>query len=74
MNRLIVSLFVVSCMAGSSLNLFAQNKLYPNEFPLEDVTLLDGPFKHARDLNIQVLLKYDTDRFAGPLPKRSRII
>ena len=25
----------------------AQNKLYPNEFPLKDVTLLDGPFKHG---------------------------
>ena len=40
----------------------AQNKLYPNEFPLGDVTLLDGPFKHSRDLNISHLLKYNVDR------------
>lgn len=40
----------------------AQDKLYPNEFSLSDVVLLDGPFKHARDLNIQTLLKYDVDR------------
>jgi len=41
---------------------WAQDKLYPNEFSLTDVTLLDGPFKHARDLNIQTLLKYNVDR------------
>jgi len=40
----------------------AQDKLYTNTFPLSDVKLLDGPFKHARDLNIEVLLKYDLDR------------
>ena len=40
----------------------AQDKLYANEFPLGDVTLLDGPLKRARDLNITTLLKYDTDR------------
>ena len=36
----------------------AQDKLYSNEFPLGDVTLLDGPFKKAMDLNITVLNKY----------------
>jgi len=40
----------------------AQDKLYPTAFPLGDVTLLNGPFKHARDLNITNLLKYDVDR------------
>jgi uncharacterized protein len=49
----------------------AQNKLYSNEFPLEDVTLLDGPFKHARDLNIEVLLKYDVDRLLAPYRKEA---
>jgi hypothetical protein len=47
----------------------AQDRLYHNEFPLQDVTLLDGPFKHARDLNIQTLLKYDACSF----PQRSRV-
>jgi uncharacterized protein len=51
--------------------LAAQSKLYPNEFALGDVTLLDGPFKHARDLNIQVLLKYDTDRLLAPYLKEA---
>src|ERR1035437_10676807 len=54
-----------------SLNLNAQDKLYPNEFPLGDVSLLDGPFKHARDLNIEVLLKYDVDRLLAPYRKEA---
>lgn len=71
MIRLIYNLFVVGLIAGSCLNLYAQNKLYPNEFQLEDVTLSDSPFKHARDLNIQVLLKYDTDRLLAPYRKEA---
>lgn len=47
----------------------AQNKLYKNEFPISDVKLLDGLFKHARDLNIEVLLKYDVDRLLAPYRK-----
>lgn len=49
----------------------AQEKLYPNEFPLSDVKLLDGPFKHAQDLNIHVLLEYDTDRLIAPFRKEA---
>ena len=58
-------------MVLGSLNLLAQNKLYPNEFPLGDVKLLDGPFKHARDLNIEFLLKYDVDRLLAPYRKEA---
>jgi len=49
----------------------AQEKLYPNEFPLSGVKLLDGPFKHAQDLNIHVLLEYDTDRLIAPFRKEA---
>ena len=49
----------------------AQVKLYANEFPLGDVVLLNGPFKHARDLNIQVLLQYHVDRLLAPYLKES---
>ncbi|WP_207533959.1 glycoside hydrolase family 127 protein [Desertivirga arenae] len=53
------------CLFSASA-LKAQTKLYPNEFSLKDVKLLESPFKHAQDLNIQTLLKYDVDRlFAG---------
>ena len=44
----------------------AQDKLYHNEFPLGDVTLLDGPLKKARDLNVRTLLQYDCDRLLAP--------
>ncbi|MEO7049391.1 MAG: beta-L-arabinofuranosidase domain-containing protein, partial [Ferruginibacter sp.] len=36
-----------------------------------DVKLLDGPFKHARDLNIQTLLKYDKDRLLAGYRKEA---
>lgn len=49
----------------------AQEKLYKNEFPSGDVKLLDGPFKHAQDLNIHVLLEYDTDRLIAPFRKEA---
>ena len=49
----------------------AQDKLYENEFPLSDVTLLDGAFKHARDLNIEVLLQYDVNRLLAPYRKEA---
>lgn len=49
--------------------LSAQDKLYPNTFPLTDVRLLDGPFKHAQDLNVETLLKYEPDRFLAPYRK-----
>lgn len=44
----------------------AQDRLYGNAFALGEVRLLDGPFKHAQDLNLKVLLQYDTDRLLEP--------
>jgi hypothetical protein len=62
-------------LAATSVLLFssvhAQERLYRNTFPLSDVTLLDGPFKHARDLNTQVLLEYDVDRLLAPYRKEA---
>lgn len=52
-------------------NINAQDKLYSNTFPLSDVKLLDGPFKRARDLNIQVLMKYNMDRLLAPYRKEA---
>jgi hypothetical protein len=65
---LIITLTVIISYTNG---VMAQNKLYPNEFPLSDVKLLDGPFKHARDLNIEVLLKYDVDRLLAPYRKEA---
>jgi DUF1680 family protein len=35
-------------------------------FPLERVRLLDGPFKHAQELNRSYLLAHDVDRLLAP--------
>ena len=59
--------------------LSAQDKLYPNSFPLSEITLLDGPFKHAQDVNVKVLLEYDVERLLAPflkeagLPKKAEL-
>ena len=58
-------------ITGSIAQLPAQEKLYANTFPLEQVTLLNGPFSKARDLNIQTLLAYDTERLLYPYKKQA---
>jgi len=58
--KLLTSL--VAWLLLSGFTVLAQEKLYHNMFSLKDVRLLEGPFQHARDLNIQTLLKYDVDR------------
>ena len=50
----------------SALGASAQDRLYSNTFSLGDVQLLDGPFRHACDLNVEVLLQYDMDRLLAP--------
>ena len=49
----------------------AQDRLYADEFSLCDVILLDGPLKHARDLNVRTLLQYDCDRLLAPYRKEA---
>ena len=61
----------IMLMATTTVVSFAQDKLYADEFPLGDVTLLDGPLKKARDLNIETLLKYDCDRLLAPYRKEA---
>lgn len=53
---------------------YGQERLYANTFSLSDVTLLDGPFRHAQDLNIETLLKYDTDRLLAPYRKEAGLV
>ena len=70
-----LSLALMTALGSDELN--AQNRLYDNTFSLSDVELLDGPFRHAMDLNVKVLLEYDTDRLLAPflheagLPKKA---
>ena len=67
MKKTLLTLF----MAFAIVTGHAQYKLYFNEFPLGDVTLLDGPLKKAHDLNIQTLLQYDCDRLLAPYRKEA---
>lgn len=69
MKKLLLLLYILNGMFH--LDVSAQPGLYPNEFPLSDVTLLDGPFKKARDLNIQTLLQYNVDRLLAPYLKEA---
>ena len=64
-------LMIALLSMAPALGVVAQDKRYKDEFPLGDITLLDGPLKHARDLNVQVLLKYDCDRMLAPYRKEA---
>lgn len=67
----ILTSFITLVGLAMSLETMAQDKLYQDEFPLGDIVLLDGPLKHARDLNIANLLKYDCDRMLAPYRKEA---
>lgn len=68
-SRLQLYFLILTSLTGYTIQ--AQDSLYHNCFPLKDVRLLDGPFKHARDLNIRVLLSYDMDRLLAPFRKEA---
>ena len=62
---LVALILLYTCVLNAS----GQDKLYTNSFFLGDVKLLDGPFKHAQELNIKTLLQYDINRFLAPYLK-----
>ena len=67
----IKSFLLSTAFASASLGCFAQDKLYPNEFPLGDVEITDGVLKHACDVNAHTLLRYDVDRLLAPFRKEA---
>lgn len=75
MRKSLFALFLSLVVLSTS----AQDRLYTNTFNLNQVELLDGPFKHAMDLNVKVLLQYDMDRLLAPflkeagLPKKAEL-
>lgn len=58
-------------LTAAPFSINAQNALYSNEFPLQDVKLLDSRFKDAMNLNVETLLSYDTDRLLAPYFKEA---
>ncbi|WP_205513597.1 glycoside hydrolase family 127 protein [Longitalea arenae] len=71
MNRSLNAVKLISFILLLPYTGICQPRLYSNTFPLADVTLLDGPFKQARDLNIKTLLQYDVDRLLHPFLKEA---
>ncbi len=67
---LLASLAIASCLAHADplaednpkLKVQSIVPLKAREFPLQDVRLLDGPFKHAMELDEKYLLSLDVDR------------
>ena len=63
----LLSILIVSCASMEEQRIKQDNidvvdfKVLP--FRIEDVKLLDGPFKKATELNIKSLLNYEPDRF-----------
>ncbi len=58
---LLFSILISSCNNENvSINEGSAKPVYP--FEISDVTLLDGPFKHATELNVISLLSYSPDR------------
>ncbi|MDO4497088.1 MAG: glycoside hydrolase family 127 protein [Bacteroidales bacterium] len=63
LKRIYIMLLSLACLCS---RVEAQHQLHPAMFNLQEVTLLDGPFKTAQDLNFKALLDYDTDRLLTP--------
>lgn len=71
--KLLTSSMLTTLLAGClyTVPAQAQREIYPQHFDLEEVTLLDGPFKTAMDINEDLLLKYDVDRLLTPFIRQA---
>ncbi len=61
----------IIALASCSLCAHAQSEIYPSHFDINEVTLLDSPFKTAMDTNNRLLLQYDVDRLLTPYVRQS---
>ena len=71
MRQLINRFFLTMTVVLSSLLAYGQSELYPQHFNLEEVTLLDSPFKTAMGINDKLLLEYDADRLLAPFVREA---
>ena len=65
--------FLLLTMLATMATMRAQSVLYPHLFDLKEVTLGDGVFKNAMDLNTEVLMQYDVDRLLTPFVRQAGI-
>ena len=66
-----IAFLSIIALASCSLCAHAQSEIYPSHFDLNEVTLLDSPFKTAMDTNNRLLLQYDVDRLLTPYVRQS---
>lgn len=69
LRTILLCAFICSAVAQMQ----AQSKLYPRLFDLQEVTLDEGMYKHALELNDSVLLEYDVDRLLTPYFRQAGI-
>ena len=65
-------LLSIFALGVSLCDINAQSKLYPAHFDLDEVTLLDSPFKTSLETNNRMLLDYDVNRLLSPYVKQAR--
>jgi len=70
--RIFILVIMLFLLAGGRVE--AQHRLYPSAFDLQEVTLLDGPFKQAQDLNYKILPDYDVDRLLTPYIRQAGLL
>lgn len=61
----------LKAMVVAGFSLLSAMAFAARSFPLDQVRLLEGPFKHAQDLNLEHLLQYDVDRLLSPFLKEA---
>lgn len=69
--NLLKTLLSTSAFALASLALHAQLPAKVESFPISQVRLASGPFKHAEDMDIRYLLGLDPDRLLAPYLKEA---
>ncbi len=70
-NNVFKSVMLGMAISATPLTIQAQSEIYPQHFDLEEVTLLDSPFKTAMDTNNKHLLQYDVDRLMTPFIRQA---
>lgn len=64
-------IYAIFLLCFATITLFAQTSPRVTYFPLQDVRLLDSPFKHAQDLDKKYLLEMNADRLLAPFLRES---
>ncbi len=62
---------LTALLLAGTMTVTAQNQLYPEHFPLSEVSLNDGIFKTAQEINVDLLMQYDVDRLLTPFVRQA---